>query len=465
MDSRSGDAIGTRAALALGGDYGRGNLGRGESLQVEFVSANPTGPLTLLHGRGAAVGDALANLMEWNGYEVSREFYVNDAGSQVERFGRSIEACYLQVLGRPVPPGDDAYPGDYVRDLAQIIADREGARYLELPDDQRAGILAERAQQVVLEGQRATLDRLGVHFDRWYPERELHEGGLIEETIRLLRDAGCVYETDGALWLRASQFGDEQDRPLVRSNGLPTYIAADLAYHQEKFRRGFSHVIDVWGPDHEGYVARTRAGLQALGIDPARLDVLVFQPVTLKVDGLRVEGANRKSHAVMLEDVTELLGRAATRFSYLEQPAELPLELDLDLRRRQSAENPCFLIQSVLGQAEQALREARDRGCRPVSAERFDVSTLAEGLPAETDRQIASFPDRVQSAASRREPNEILNFAVQTTGLLGSLLGAAPPRAAGQPAREAHLALVEAGRSVLINAMSIIGVSAPERSI
>src|SRR5205823_4598542 len=243
----------------------------------------------------AAVGDALANLFAWTGYEVQREFYVNDAGEQMERLARSVESRYLELCNRPAPRPDDGYPADVAEPLALALHAREGDRLADLAAPERLEALIRLLREEVVREQRETLDRFGVRFDRWYSERELH-GGAIEDAVERLRSSGHVYEEDGALWLGSARLGDEQDRPLVRGNGQPTYIAADIAYHLDKQRRGFRRVVDIWGPDHDGYVARTRAGLQALGIDAGWLEVLILGPVTLKVDGLRVEGLNRKSH-------------------------------------------------------------------------------------------------------------------------------------------------------------------------
>jgi len=448
MATASGTASGLRALLAAGETFGRSDAGAGTRVQVEFVSAYPTGPLTILHGRGAAVGDAVANLLAWSGYRVEREFYVNDTGEQIEGLAQAVEARYQALAGRPAAP-NDAYPAESVEPPAAAIFGREGARLADLPTAERRARIAQQLCDDILREQRETLDRFGVTFDRWYSERELHRGA-IAETVERLRRSGQVYDEEGALWLRSSSLGDEQDRPLVRSNGLPTYIAADIAYHLDKQRRGFGRVVDVWGPDHSDYVARTRAGLKALGIDAGWLEVVILGPVTLKVDGLRVEGLNRKTHAVMLDELIDELRAPVARLSYLERPAAAPLEIDLDCARQQAPGNPVYRIFSAWERVRQAEPAPPGSNDAPLTEAQQQLA-----------RQLARFPDEVRAATAGLDPHRIFTYTLEVASRVEAAIEA-PQNQRGSAAAPPSAPLAGAARIVLENALSILGVSAPE---
>jgi arginyl-tRNA synthetase len=442
--------------------YGRSDLGQGEPVQVEYVSANPTGPLSVPHGRGGAVGDVLASLLDWAGYRVSREFYVNDAGGQMERFGRSVEARYLQLLGRDVPVPEDGYHGDYVRELAERIREREGDSLAGLPEAERLERFTQLGRDEMIAEQKATLERFGIHFDVWYLESDLHRAHKVEEVIRLLTECGHTYEADGALWLRSTAFGDDKDRPLLRSNGKPTYIAPDLAYHLDKFRRGFTRVIDVWGPDHHGYIARTKAGIQALGYRADQLDILIFQHVRLYLNGEMRVGSKRAGDIIPLDDVMEEVGKDAARFFYLMRTANSPLDFDLDLAKREAPENPVYYVQYAHARVCSILREAVERKTPIPDVASADLSVLTHPAELAMIRKLADFPDEVQGAAVAREPHRMTRYAQDLASTFSAfyrdcwVLGQEPAVTAGR------LAIVGACRIVLRNVLTILGVSAPE---
>jgi arginyl-tRNA synthetase len=442
--------------------YGRSDLGLSEAVQVEYVSANPTGPLSVPHGRGGAVGDVLASLLDWAGYRVSRECYVNDAGGQMERFGRSVEARYLQLLGRDVAVPEDGYHGDYVRELAERIREREGDRLADLPEAERLERFTQLGRDEMLAEQKATLERFGIHFDVWYLESDLHRAGKVDEVIRLLTERGHTYEADGALWLRSTAFGDDKDRPLLRSNGKPTYIAPDLAYHLDKFRRGFTRVIDVWGPDHHGYIARTKAGIQALGYRADQLDILIFQHVRLYLNGEMRVGSKRAGDIIPLDDVMEEVGTDAARFFYLMRTANSPLDFDLDLAKREAPENPVYYVQYAHARVCSILREAAERKVPIPDAATADLSVLTHPAELAMIRKLADFPDEVQGAAAAREPHRMTRYAQDLASTFHAfyrdcwVLGQEPAVTAGR------LVIVGACRIVLRNVLTILGVSAPE---
>ncbi len=414
-------------ALRLGEAYGRrDDLGAGAPTLVEFVSANPTGPLTVEHGRGAAIGDALSRLLEWTGYRVTREFYINDAGNQLQRFASALEARCLQAWGQSTDARvPDGFQGEYVDTLARQLASQD-ASLAQLGSGQRLERLAALGREASLERQRQTLERFNVRFDEWHSEQTLHDGGRLADTVAALRDSGYAYETDGALWLRTSRFGDIEDRPLLRSNGRPTYLAADLAYHLEKLDRGFRHLIDVWGPEHAGYVQRTRAGLAALGKDPAALEILIFENVGLRIDGLTFDPNARKNDPVSLDEVLDRAGTASARFHYLTQPLGEPLDLDLDVARRGDASNPAWR----LGEAARLAREGHAAG-----------GDTNDALL----QRVADFPDEVSAAARARDPHRLATFAVETADLF--LASGADP------------SLTQATGIVLNNVMTILGMT------
>lgn len=429
--------------------YGRSEAGAGERVLIEFVSAHPTGPLALAHGRGAVLGDVLARLLEWCGHAVSRESYVNDCGDTIERFARAVENRYFELLGdRRARPLDDGFPREHVTALARGVASERGAALLDLPREESRRQFRTLARDATLALQQATLARLGVEFDRWFLESDLHAGGQVEAVVADLLARGAAYRDEGAIWLRAREFEDVLDRPLVRSNGAPSYLAADLAYHRDKFERGFDRVIDLWRPDHQEYAARTRAGWRALGLPEDRLEIIIFQNVLLKKSGEVMVDTQRMGNPVLLDEVIEAVGRDAARFFFLLRPVASPLEFDVDLAREPTLANPLYAAQAAHVECGRLAAEAGSASIPPAALEDADARALA--------RLLVEFPGAIRAAAEEREPYRLARYVQDLAARCHAFLAAElePP--------SARAALAKASRIVLANSLSVLGVSAPE---
>ncbi|MBQ7262229.1 MAG: arginine--tRNA ligase, partial [Synergistaceae bacterium] len=363
--ARRWSALAVADVLAQGARYGAVDMGRGRKVQVEFVSANPTGPLHIGHGRGAAVGDAVASILAFTGWRVEREYYVNDAGLQMETLGRSTQARYFEVAGKAelAPLPEDGYKGEYLLDIARRIHDEEGDRFLDVPLAESMSWFRERAVRVILDGIREDLASFGVRFDVWFSETSLYEKDLVRVAMDDMKARGHAFEAEGALWFRSTDAGDDKDRVLIRTSGVPTYFASDVAYHYDKFvTRGFDRVIDVWGADHHGYIPRMKAGIAAIGKDPNDFDVLLIQLVDLLRDGKPVAMSTRSGEFVELRSVLDEVGPDATRFFFLTRRSDSPLEFDLDLAKRQSSDNPVYYVQYAHARISSVLREWEARG-------------------------------------------------------------------------------------------------------
>jgi arginyl-tRNA synthetase len=444
-----------------GAAYGRSEVGAGRRVQVEFVSANPTGPLHVGHGRGAVVGDVLARVLDAAGFQVEREYYVNDAGNQMRTLGRSVHARYLELLGEKVVLAEDHYRGDYIKDLAQLILDEQGPRYRESSGDSVDEELGSWAGAQILQGIRADLELFGILFDRWFSERELHDSEEVDRILEELEGRGAAYRDAGALWLRTAAHGDEKDRVLVKGDGFKTYFASDIAYHLDKFRRGFDEVVDVWGADHHGYVPRMKAMLAAVGIDSARLQVLLVQFVNLLREGRPVGMSTRAGEFVTLREVTEEVGRDAARFLFLTRSCDAPLDFDLEVAKKQTADNPVFYVQYAHARISSLFREAARAGVE------FSAGAVAELglLDLEEEREILKilnlYPEVVEGAALNREPHRIVYFLQDLAGRFHAyynkyrFLGVAPGLSA------ARLQLAAGVGTVIRNALGLLGVGAP----
>ena len=441
--------------------FGASDAGRGQKVLLEFVSANPTGPLHVGHGRGAAVGDALAKLLAFAGHHVVTEYYVNDVGNQMDNLGRSLFARYLQECGREAPLPDDGYRGEYLADLARQYRAEVGDRFAGASEAEALPVFRKVACDRILDGIREDLETFKVRFDRWFREESLHAAGAVSGAVSDLLARGQLYEADGAVYFRSESHGDEKDRVLVRSDGRSTYFAADVAYHRDKFRRSFDRMIDIWGADHHGYAPRLSAALQGLGEDPGRLEILLVQFVTLIRDGKAVQMSTRSGEFTTLREVMDEVSVDAARFFYLLRSFHSHLDFDLTLAKTQSSENPVYYIQYVHARICSIFREAAERGT--AVADRPSLSALT--LPDEVGlmKQLARFPDVVSEAARLREPHRIpfylLDLAREFHGFYHNhrFLGETPERTQGR------LALARAVRSVVATGLSLIGVSAPER--
>lgn len=445
--------------------YGASQLGRGQRLQVEFVSANPTGPLHVGHGRAAAVGDALANLLAKVGYEVTREYYVNDAAnsSQIRKFGESLEARYLQVLGREAAVPEDGYHGEYVTDIARELVAKDGDRYLNVPKEERTAAFNRLAKEMILAGQQADLAAFGVRHDAWFFESSLFASGAVEIALDLLKSGGYTYEAEGALWLRSTAFGDEKDRVLVRSNGVPTYLAADAAYHHNKFSRGFDKVIDIWGPDHHGYVARTQAAVQALGYDANRLEIIIHQIVRLFSGGEMVRMSKRAGDIILLSEVLAEVGADAARFFFLMRSADSHLDFDLELAKKQSPDNPVYYVQYAHARICSIFRAAEENGVVLPASGQADLALLTHPRELDLLRKLADFPEEVETAAKFLEPHRMTRYAQELAAAFHLFYTDCRVLTDDLALSQARLSLVQASQIVLRNTLALIGVTAPER--
>lgn len=347
------------AILREGPSFGHSDFGGGRKVQIEFVSANPTGLLHMGNARGAALGDSLASIMGAAGYSVSREYFINDAGNQVENFGKSLEVRYLELLGEKVDFPEEGYHGEDIIDTAKEILAREGDRFLRADPALRRAWMIRAGLEEKLKYIRQSLEDFGVRYDVWFSEKSLHESGKIEETVRLLRDRGLVYEKDGALWLKTSAFGDEKDEVMVKATGAPTYFGGDIAYHRDKLERGFTTVIDIWGADHHGHVARMKGAMEAFGYDPGRLEVILYQLVRLLRGKEVVRMSKRSGQYITLDELVEEVGRDAARFFFVMRSADSQMDFDLDLAKSQSSENPVYYVQYAHARIHSLLKMAK----------------------------------------------------------------------------------------------------------
>jgi arginyl-tRNA synthetase len=452
-----------REILAQGAAYGRSTGGAGLKVNIEFVSANPTGPLHVGHGRGAALGDAIGALLEWTGHAVTREFYINDAGVQIDRMAESLWARIREAAGHAAVIPDGGYHGDYLRDNARDVLAREGPAFADLPAADgvaRARALALRIQR---REQDQTLADFGVRFDVMSSEQAIYDSGQVERALALLASRGLTFEADGALWLRTTQFGDDKDRVLRKTDGTFTYLVPDIAYHIDKHDRGFDRAIDVWGADHHGYIPRMRAVLQALGYPPEFFDVALVQLVKVVRGGEEVKMSKRSGDFVTLRDLYEEVGVDAARFFFLMRKGASPLDFDLDLAKRQTDENPVFYVQMAHARLSGIFRTA-ERTPDSVTGD-LDLAALPAPQDAELLKKLVTFPEVVEKAAREREPHRITVFlhelATAVHGWYHHTRAVGAPE--GPATEQARLLLARAARVVLANALNLLGISAPDR--
>jgi arginyl-tRNA synthetase len=446
--------------LVAGAKYGTGDGGRGTRVNVEFVSANPTGPLHVGHGRGAALGDGIASLLEWTGHGVTREFYVNDAGTQIDKLARSLWARVQQAVGRTAEIPEGGYHGDYLVELAATILAREGRRFADLPEDE--GL--RRCRAIAVESQRAEQDadlrEFGVKFDVIFFESSLYREGLLEQTLQDLAARGYTYDQDGALWLRTTAFGDDKDRVLRKSDGTYTYLLPDIAYHRQKHERGFVRAIDVLGADHHGYIARMQAAMQALGYPKDFYNAVLVQLVRVTRGGEEVRFSKRSGEFVTLRDLFQETGVDAARYFFLMRRGDSQFVFDVDLAKSQTDENPVFYVQMAHARMSGIFRvAAREPGS--VQPAGVDLSVLVEPEEADLLKEVAAFPGIVARAAETLEPHRV-------TGYLEGLARLAHAwyhkyRVLGEPQEAARLVLAAGVRQVLANGLDLLGISAPDR--
>ncbi len=482
--------------LRAGHGYGRSALGAGKKVQVEFVSANPTGPLHVGHGRGAAYGAVVADLLEAVGYEVHREYYVNDAGRQMDILATSVWLRYLELCGEALDFPSNGYKGDYVWDIAASLhRDHEDAyrhsadeTFAEVPPDEPAGgdkeahidALIERAKKllgdnryrfvfelglnVILDDIRDDLGLFGVNYQEWYSERSLTESGAVNKAIDRLRDAGHLYEKDGAWWFRSTDFGDEKDRVVVRDNGQTTYFASDIAYHMDKLERGFDRVIDIWGADHHGYVPRVKAALQAMGGDASKLDVLLVQFAVLYRGGEKVQMSTRSGEFITLRELRKEVGSDAARFFYVMRKCEQHMDFDLDLAKSQSNDNPVYYVQYAHARIHAVLRQAAEKLMDVSPSDGMtNLERLTESHELGLLKTLSRYPEVVESAATNEEPHQLTHYLRELANDFHTYYNAHQFLVEDETLRDARIKLILSTREVLRNGLNLLGVSAPEK--
>jgi arginyl-tRNA synthetase len=452
-----------RRVLAEGDTFGAVDLGHGERVNVEFISANPTGPLHVGNARLAPTGDALANLLTVTGHKVEREYYINDAGGQYDRLGASVEAAYLSLLGRPAEPPADGYKGDYVADLAVELQAEQGDAPADLDPAERRARITEWAFRRMLDGIRQTLARLDIEFDVFFFEHTLHESGAIAEAIEDLRERGVVEERDGAVWLQTTRFGDDKDRPLVRSNGAPTYFGADAAYYRDKRRRGFDRLIFLWGADHHGYVPRMRAVVRAFGDPDDTAEFHISQLVSLVRAGQPARMSKRAGEIATVDDLLDEVGKDAFRYTMLRFALDTPIEFDVEAVTRQSMDNPVYYVQYAHARISSVLRQGRETGFTPLPVEEADLGLLRHPMEAALLRRLAAFEELVLVAASQRAPHRLTRYAEDLAAAFHRFYAECRVLSDDHALSSARWWLVNATRQVLANTLGLIGVDAPER--
>ena len=446
----------------LKGRYGMPDIGQGRRVQVEFVSANPTGPLHIGHARGAVVGDVIARILEAAGYAVSREYYINDAGNQMHNLGKSVWFRYLELLGRSVEFPGNCYQGDYIRDLAAQILSRDGEEWISRGQDAAVPPFTDFAAGAILEGIQEDLKAFGVVFDVYFSERELYREDGVARLLAELEGQGFVYREGETLWFKTTAFGDDKDRVVVRQNGDPTYFAADIAYHRNKYRRGFDRVIDIWGADHHGYIPRMYAGIQALGYSREALEIVLVQLVNLLRGGKPVAMSTRSGEFVTLKEVVDEVGRDAARYNFLMRRSDSHLDFDLELAKKQSNENPVYYVQYAHARICSILRTAFERGFAVPDYQEASLGLLT--LSEETDliKAITRFPEVVEGAANALEPHRLTFYLNELAALFHSYYNKNKVLSEDAGMSGARLFLVQSIRIVLQNALGLLGVSAPE---
>lgn len=446
------------------GTYGRTDTGEGKRVLVEFVSANPTGPMHVGNARGGAIGDCLASLLDWAGYQVEREFYINDAGNQIEKFATSLEVRYLQLYRDGVELPEDAYQGMDIVEHAKAFAAENGDRYVDADAKTRRDALVAYALPKNIEGLKRDLGKYRIQYDTWFRESTLHADGSVMEIVRKLRDSGYTYEQDGATWFKATEFGADKDFVLVRSNGIPTYVVPDIAYHYNKLvTRGFDKAIDVLGADHHGYVPRLKAALTALGVDASKLDVVLMQMVFVMRNGQVAKLSKRSGKAITLVTLLEEIPIDAARFFFNLREANSHFEFDLDLAVEKSSQNPVYYVQYAHARICSLLRNLAEEGIRPTELTGERMQQFTQPQEIELIRYIAMLPQEIDTAAKHYDPSRITKYTVELATLFHKFYDACTVKNAEPQLREARLALCAATRQALANALTMLKITCPEK--
>ncbi|WP_423408506.1 arginine--tRNA ligase [Heyndrickxia sp. MSNUG] len=450
------------AILEAGDNYGESKVGNGQKIQVEFVSANPTGDLHLGHARGAAVGDSLCNVLSKAGYDVSREYYINDAGNQINNLALSVEARYFQALGMDKQMPEDGYHGEDIIGIGKKLAEEFGDKYVNVPDQERFDTFREYGLKYEMEKLKQDLENFRVKFDVWYSETSLYHDGKIDVALDALRANGHIYEEDGATWFRSTELGDDKDRVLIKQDGSYTYLTPDIAYHKNKLERGFEKLINIWGADHHGYIPRMKAAIQALGYERDTLEVEIIQLVHLYKNGEKMKMSKRTGKAVTMRDLIEEVGLDAVRYFFAMRSADTHMDFDLDLAVSQSNENPVFYAQYAHARISSILRSAEEQGF--TAGKDADFKLIEAEKEMDLLKKIGEFPLAVAEAAQKRMPHRISNYIFELASVFHSFYNAEKVLDMDNKERtQARLSLIKSAQITLKNALALIGVSAPEK--
>ncbi|MGJ9385448.1 arginine--tRNA ligase [Salipaludibacillus sp. CF4.18] len=441
--------------------FGNTNIGKGKKIQVEFVSANPTGTLHLGHARGAAVGDSLCHILEKAGYDVAREYYINDAGNQIDNLTLSLEARYLQEIGEEAAMPENGYQGKDIIGFAKEIVENYGDRFKDTDQEERRGFFREYGLKRELDKLKSDLADYRVHFDNWFSETSLYTDGKVTDALEDLKKRGETFDQDGATWFRSTEYGDDKDRVLVKSDGSYTYLMPDISYHKNKFARGFEELINIWGADHHGYIPRMRAAIQALGYEKDQLDVQIIQMVNLFENGEKVKMSKRTGKAVTMRELMEEVGIDATRYFFAMRAADSHLDFDLSLAKSQSNDNPVYYVQYAHARICSMLRQAEEKGFK-VDKE-VDLTGLIAVKEQDLMKKLGEYPEAIADAAKRRSPHRMTNYVHELAQALHSFYNAEKVISEDVSLTKARLALMDAVRMTLQNALKILGVEAPEK--
>jgi len=446
-----------------GEDYGRTDKGAGQKIQMEFVSANPTGSLHLGHARGAAVGDALCNVLDFAGYKVTREYYINDAGNQVVNLCKSIEARYLQELGQDAEMPEDGYYGEDIKGFAKELVAEQGDALMSMSPEERTQFLRKYGLNKELDKIKRDLGRFRVSFDEWFSETSLYADGQVEAALNELRSKGMTYEQEGATWLKTTPYGDDKDRVLVKNDGTYTYLTPDIAYHRNKYDRGYDRMINIWGADHHGYIPRVKAAMQALGKDPEKLTVLIAQMVSLFQDGEKVKMSKRTGKAVTMVDLMDEVGVDAIRYFFTMRSMDSHLDFDMDLAISTSNENPVYYVQYAHARICSIFRQAEEQGISLPTPDSVNLNKLTSEHEYDLLRKIGELPEEIGIAADNFAPHRLVRYVYELAAQLHSYYRAERVITEDSEQTAARLALLGAVRTTLANVLRLIGVSAPER--
>lgn len=444
-------------------EYGKSDKYANEYILLEFVSANPVGPLHLGHGRWAVIGDTLANLLKAMGSKVEKEFYINDFGNQMKVFGESVAVRYKELFGQNVKFPENGYKGEYIKEIAKEIAEKDGDVHLNLPKNKEIDIFTDKAYEQVIAHLKKSLKDFGLVFDKWFSERNLHKQNQIQKTIDKLRKNGCVYDNDGAVWLNTTKYGDDKDRVLIKGDKQPTYFAADIAYHADKINRGYTKMINIWGADHHGYVARIKASVKALGADNDLVEIIIGQLVNLVRQGKPVKMSKRTGEMVTFEELIDEVGKDAARFFFLSRHTDTPLDFDIELAKKQSSENPVYYVQYAHARICSILRTAMERGIDLKSVKNVDFSLLINECEVNLASIISEFPEVIEKAAVERAPNKLTTYAQKLAEAFHIFYTNCRIVDVEENLRSARAHLLLAVQIVLKNTLDLMGINAPQK--